>query len=98
MGMSKRIEAFISDTDETYQKQKKVLLACKEAGVELPVETAKYFGEKYPELELLEQKLKVKLTYGTHYTEFLEDMTEGIEVDLASLPKGVTKLKFCISF
>lgn len=98
MGMSKYIKAFIPDTDETYQKQKKVLLACMEAGVELPKETAKYFGSEFPEMELLEEKLSVKLKYGTHYTEFSQDMTEGYEVDLASLPKGVTKLKFCISF
>lgn len=99
MGMSKCIKAFIPDTDETYQKHKKVLLACVDAEIkELPKETAEYFGSKHPEMELLEEKLEVKLKHGKHFTEFSEDMTEGFEVNIASLPKGTTKLKFCISF
>lgn len=67
MGMSTSIQAFIPDTDETYKKHKKVLLACLDAEISLPKETADYFGEEDPEEYLLEQKLEIELEEGKHY-------------------------------
>lgn len=98
MGMSSHISAFIPDTDATYQKHKKVLLVCEEAGVELPKETAEYFGSKSAEKYLLEEKLSVGLKLNQHYTEYSADMSEGFEVDLTKLPQGVTKLRFVNSY
>lgn len=94
MGMSTRLQAFIPDTDALYQKMKKVYLACQEAEIDLPLEAATYFGVSYPEDDALEQKLAVKLTEGIHYVPYFAEMTEGFEVDLDKLPKGVTKIRF----
>ncbi len=94
MGMSTHIEAFMPDTDETYQKMKKVYLACEEAQMELPEAAQKYFGTNYPEDEALDRKLAIDLKLDVHYTEYNADMVEGFEVDLTKLPKGITKLRF----
>jgi len=101
MGMSTRIEAFIPDTDLEYQKHKKVFLACHEADVELPKQTAEYFGGDegdWPELEMLDEKLEIRLIEGVHYTEYRGDMIEGFEVDINKLPKGVSKIRFTNSY
>ncbi len=98
MGMSSHIQAFIPDTDATYQKHKKVLLVCLEAGVGLPKETAEYFGSSEPEEYLLDEKLSVTLKLGKHYEEYNAEMCEGFEVDLTKLPKGITKLRFYNSY
>ncbi len=98
MGMSTRIEAFIEDTDPTYQKFKKVLLACNEAGINLPKEAQEYFGYTYPELEALNEKLKVKLRLGVHYMEYKADMIDGFEIKLSNLPKEITTIRFINSY
>lgn len=94
MGMTSRIRAFIPDTDETYQRHKKVLLVCLETNIGLPKETSEYFGCNYADESLLEEKLEISLKMGTHFEEYSADMTEGFEVDLTKLPQGVTKLRF----
>lgn len=96
--MSTHIYGFVPDTDETYQRMKKVLLACDEADMELPEAAAKYFGAKYPDVSLLEEKLEVKLKNGVHYKDYNGDMQEGFEVDIDKLPKGVTKIRFVNSY
>lgn len=98
MGMSTHIQAFTPDTDETYQKHKKVLIACAEAEIDLPKETAKYFGYTYPEMCALEEKLQVTLKKGVHYRDYNEDMSEGFEIELKDIPKGVTKIRFYNSY
>lgn len=99
MAMSTKIKGFISDTNVEYQKHKKVFLACKEAGVDLPKQTAEYFGsDNTDEEDLLEGKLEMKLQLGVHYEEYSADMVEGFEVDLTKLPQGVTKLRFYNSY
>lgn len=96
--MSTHIEAFIPDTDKDYQKHKKVLLACLEADISLPKETEEYFGYSYPEEWMLDDKLSVKLVKDTHYVRWGRDSSEGFEIDLAKLPKGVTKIRFYNSY
>jgi hypothetical protein len=96
MGMSRRIEAYIPDTDVEYQKHKKIFLACREAEVDLPKQTAEYFGygeDTYPELEMLDEKLEIRLQEGVHYTEYNAEMCEGYEIELDKLPTAVTKLR-----
>ena len=94
MSMSTHIEAFIPDTDPDYQRHKKVLLACADADVSLPKETADYFGEEGPEEYLLDEKLEQELKEGVHYSKWHKNSSAGFEVDLTKLPKGVTKLRF----
>lgn len=94
MGMSTHIEAFIPDTDPEYQRHKKVLMVCREEGVSLPLETAKYFDDTHASEYLLDSKLARELEKGFHYTEYSDESSQGFEVDLTKLPKGVTKLRF----
>lgn len=99
--MSTKIKGFISDTNVEYQKHKKVFLACKEAGVDLPKQTAEYFGSDSVDVvedDLLEGKLEMKLQLGVHFTNYSADMQDGFEVDLTKLPQGVTKLRFYNSY
>ena len=98
MGMSSSIQAFIPDTDATYQKHRKVLLVCLGAKVSLPKETAEYFGSEEPYEDLLDEKLEIKLIRNKHYKDYSADMTDGFEVDLTKLPEGVTTLRFTNSY
>lgn len=95
MGMSTHITGFVSPENETYKKHSKVLLACVDAGIkEMPKETAEYFGSKYPEKYLLEEKLSIKIP--NH--EYSEDMTEGFEIIVSEIPEGVHKIRFTNSW
>lgn len=91
MSMSTHVKGFIPDTDPTYQKHKKVLVACHEAGIEhLPTETAAYFGDNHPCLSLLEAKLEVKIPV----KEVRENGSANYEVYLKDIPEGVEKIRF----
>jgi len=91
MGMTTSVKGFVSPENEIYKKHSRVLIACIDAGIsELPKETAEYFGSKYPEKYLLEEKLEIKIP--KH--EYHEDMTEGFEIILSEIPKGVYKIRF----
>lgn len=93
--MSTYITGFVSPENETYKKHSKVLLACADAGIEeMPKETAEYFGSKYPEKYLLEEKLSIKIP--KH--EYGEDMTEGFEIIISEIPEGVHKIRFTNSW
>jgi hypothetical protein len=98
MSMSTHIVALIPDTDATYQKHKKVLLACDEADVSLPKETADYFGCTKPDTEVLEEKLRFELIKGVHYKEYNAETSQGFEIDLKSLPKEIAKIRFYNSY
>lgn len=100
MGLSTHIKAFTPDNDPEYKKHKKVLLACIEANISLPKETAKYFnceykqevdeGDKY----LLEERLEIELKLGDHYKKWQGIDSHGFEININDIPKGVTKLRF----
>lgn len=94
MGMSTHIIAYIPDTDPEYQMHKEVLQVCAKNEVSLPIETAAYFGDSSPQLYLLDEKLEVDLVKGIHFKEWSDESSQGFEVDLTQLPKGVTKLRF----
>ena len=94
MGMSTHIAAYTPDTDVDFQKHKKILLMCLEAKVSLPKETALYFGEESPSEYLLDEKLSIDLKEDVHYKEWSDESSQGYELDLTQLPKGVTKLRF----
>lgn len=95
MGMSTHIKGFILPTNPEYIKHANVLKACNEAGIKkLPKETADYFGEDYPELSLLEDKLAVRIP--CH--EFNADMMDGFDVKLSELPPGIDIIRFYNSY
>lgn len=62
MGMSTYVQGFVSKENETYKKHEKVLLACNDAGVSLPKETAEYFGTDESENYVLEEFLERTIT------------------------------------
>lgn len=96
MGMSTSVIGFIPDTDETYQKHKAVLLACLDAEIEeLPKETAEYFGTKWPEYYLIEEKLEVQIPQHEWNDG---DMSQGYEIIISEIPKGVHKIRFVNSW
>ena len=90
------VKGFIPDNDPTYLKHRKVLIACLEADInELPKETAKYFGSKYPDKCLLEEKLEVEIKA----EEWRDNISSrGYEVYIKDLPQGVEKIRFCNSW
>lgn len=94
MGMSTHIQAFIPDTDAEFKKHKKILLMCLENEVSLPKETAEYFGNEDAEEYLLDEKLEIELEENVHYKDWSDESSQGFEVDLSKLPKGVAKLRF----
>lgn len=95
--MSTSVRAFIPDTDETFQKHKKVLIACREAGISLPKESEEYFGYNETDDWVLEEKLEISLGKEI-LKEWRDDSSEGFEINIADLPKGVTKLRFANSW
>ena len=95
MGMSTHVIGFISPENENYKKHSKVLIACIEAGIsELPKETAEYFGSKYPEKYLLEEKLEVKIPTN----EWSNEYSSGFEIIVSEIPDGVHKIRFANSW
>ena len=93
--MSTHVRGFIPDTDPTYQKHKKVLIACHEAGIEhLPTETSDYFGGSSPDLYLLEEKLEVEIPV----KEISDGSSNHYEVVLKDIPVGVVKIRFSNSW
>jgi len=95
MGMSTYVTGFVSPENENYKKHAKVLIACIEAGIsELPKETAEYFGSKYCEKYLLEEKLIVEIP--KH--EYCNESSEGYEIIVSEIPDGVHKIRFANSW
>ena len=95
MGMSTHVTGFVSPENENYKKHSKVLIACIEAGIsELPKETAEYFGSKYPEKYLLEEKLEVKIPTSERSNEY----SSGFEIIVSEIPDGVHKIRFANSW
>ncbi len=91
MGMSTNVIGFVSPDNENYKKHSKVLIACIEAEIsELPKETAEYFGSKYPEKYLLEEKLEIKIPI----TKWSNDHASGFEIVVSEIPDGVHTIRF----
>ena len=89
MGMSTSVVLFRDKEDPTYQKYLKILLACKESGIDPPKEVDDYFGgdgvDNHPEAPLEIEYSPRKWTSG---------YAEGFEIDIDSLPTGVKTIRF----
>lgn len=100
MGMSTHIQAFVPGNDPEFLKHKEILYFCNEKEVSLPKETAEYFNTstaEYPESSI-EEKLEINLKENVHYKEWSDDYRSGFEIDLNSLPKKVSKIRFYNSY
>lgn len=84
------VQAFISADDLTYKKHTKVLIACNEADISLPQETAQYFGDDSAEIYLLEEKLMIEIPI----QEWSGDSSNGYEILVKDIPEGVYKIRF----
>lgn len=97
MGMSTWVIGLRTDQNPEYQKQVRVVEACKDAGIEkLPPETAKYFNQDYHPADVdVEDALLVKIPT----KEWSDgDMSEGYEISVADIPSGVVKIRFVNSY
>jgi hypothetical protein len=95
MSVTTSVRGFVSPENDKYKKHAKVLIACIEAGVsELPKETAEYFGSKYPEKYLLEEKLEIKIPM----QEYIGNAERRFEIYISEIPEGVHKIRFVNSW
>lgn len=89
MSMSTDITLLRDKNDPTYQKNLKVFLACKEAGATLPKEIDDYFGGWG-----FDNNIESPLEIPFKPREWSEGDSEGYEIDIDSLPQGVTTIRF----
>lgn len=97
MGMSTWVVGLRTDQNLEYQKQVRVVEACRDANIEkLPPETARYFDQDYHPADVdVESALQVKIPV----KEWSDgDMQEGYEVNVADIPSGVVKIRFVNSW
>jgi hypothetical protein len=96
MGISYRVEGFVSGTDPTYIKHAKVLKQCIEEDlITLPEETAKYFNCKEPLKHLLQEKLQMDIPSKAWNDE---DCSCGYEISVKDIPEGTEKIIFTINY
>jgi hypothetical protein len=85
---------FLRDkADLQYQRFLKVLLACREAGTDLPEEVDNYFGG-YGVDNDSESPLEVSFKP----RKWTGDMSEGFEIDVDEIPSGVKTIRFVNSW
>lgn len=90
MGMDFRVVFLRSRDNEEYKKKLAVLKSCMEAGVEVPDEVDDYFdGTNDPDYPL-----EVK----GNVIDWDDDGRQGYDVDVKSIPSGVERIRFEISY
>ena len=75
---------------DKWKKNKAVWDACEKANVPKPKEINEYFDWKKPDPAGVQVEVKT--------SEYTDDGTDGLEIDLTKLPKDVTTLRFCVSY
>jgi len=91
MSRSTHVLLLRDKNDETYKKNLRVFEACKEANVQLPKKISDYFGNYLNEFPL-EINFKPREWKSDQFDE------EGYEIDIDSLPEGVTIIRFYHSY
>ena len=89
MSMSTHIVGF-RPPDEIWHKMKKVFDACRAAGVPIPREVERFFNDEVPDIS----GLKIDMTDHPSVMRYKDDMREGFEVDIKSLPPHITRIRF----
>lgn len=91
MNMSMSVQLLRDRDDPDYQMKLKVLKVCNEAGILPPPEVLGYFGGNIEDYDFpLKISFKAK--------EYLDEMKEGLELDISSLPSGVSTIRFICSY
>ena len=90
------IEGFLPP-DEKWCAMKDIWDSCQKAGVKVPEEVNKFFDHEDPHTQS-PMGTKVNLDGHECRSEYSEDMTDGVYVDLQKLPEGITLLRVSISY
>lgn len=91
MSMSTEVKGF-RPPDERWQQMKAVWDACVAANVPIPEPVAEFFGWTAPNPAGIEVKIPHR-----EYTN-RERVEDGIEIDVADIPDGVTVIRFINSW
>lgn len=89
MSMSTHVVGF-KPPDDKWKKMKAVWDACQEAQASLPEEVVDFFDGSDPDPAGVEVKIKAR--------EWSDDSSEGYEIDVDAIPKGVKVIRFYNSF
>ena len=89
MGMSTHIIA-IGEPGDKHSKMFAAYEACSAAGLDVPKEVNEYFNWDSPN----EKGLEIDIEEHGCCTEFSEDSRHVFEIDLKSLPEGITHIRF----
>ena len=89
MGMSMHVIGF-APPDDVWKRHKAVWDACKAAGVDAPAETGRFFGYQDPDPSGVEKDIP--------HREWQDDMRDGFEIDVASIPEGIKSIRFYCSW
>ncbi len=89
MSMSSHVVFLRDRNDPQYQKFLKVLLACREAGIDLPERVDDYFGG-----EGVDSDPETPLQTPFEPREWSGNMSEGFEINIDEIPAGVKTIRF----
>lgn len=85
MSMSTHVVGF-APPDDDWQKMKAIWDACTAAGVAIPRDVTRFFGDTTPDPAGVEVELKS--------SEWKNEFCEGLEIDVAKIPKHVKRIRF----
>lgn len=92
MGMCSYVIGF-READETFTKMEAAFNACKAAGIELPKAVCDFFEGENPDPK------GVKINLGDAVEKWKDGYdSEGFQVDLTKLPKGIRYIRFINSY
>jgi hypothetical protein len=93
MSMSTSVKLLKSRHDLEYKKNLKVLVACQEAGVELPKEIDEYFGG-----DGVDNDPEYPLVLDFKPRKYNAECADGYEIDVSKLPSGTKTIRFINSY
>lgn len=84
----------VKQTDDRFHKMKAIYDTCQEAGVEIPSEVYEYFNHEEPN----DTGIVIRLSEEPYVTQFHKPGTSGFDVKLSDIPKGLTHIRFKMSY
>lgn len=93
MGMSTWVCGFRAP-DERWRTMKNVWEACESAGIDRPKEVEDFFDGEPPD----DSGVKVNIKNTLAVREYTDDSSQGYEIFLDKLPKGLTSIRFVNSW
>lgn len=89
MSMSTSVKLLRDKDDPGYQRKLRVLMACKEEGIDPPKEVDDYFGG-----DGIDNEPEYPLEIDFEPREWNNKYSEGFEIDINKLPEGVKTIRF----